>query len=231
MKILYESTHLRESLNETIKEEDRIQALADYLGIDPGEISNTYDYEYETPEGDYLVVTEDEAWNLARQDIISIFEDLGLEAFTENFREWIIENALDVNEFESVVEDAMYDYIEEIREVEDDTYGTELIASMIDAGCIDEEDLDDPEFDVDDHTEDYLSYLMDGISDDVGYVDWCIDNYDEDWVTNYAIENDLFDMDTIVEECIDVDGIAHFIARYDGEEIELEDGLYAYRTN
>jgi hypothetical protein len=28
-----------------------------------------------------------------------------------------------------------------------------------------------------------------------------------------------------------MDGIAHFIARYDGEEHDLGNGLYAYRTN
>ena len=38
-------------------------------------------------------------------------------------------------------------------------------------------------------------------------------------------------LDAFAEECIDVDGAGHFLAYYDGEEIEL-DGIYsAFRTN
>ena len=66
-----------------------------------------------------------------------------------------------------------------------------------------------------------------------------IDNYADEFRSIYgdnefltAIKKrDLVDLDKVVEEAIDVDGIAHFIARYDGEEIELNDDLFAYRTN
>ena len=38
-------------------------------------------------------------------------------------------------------------------------------------------------------------------------------------------------IDKIVDEAIKWDGIAHFISRYDGKEIDLGNGLYAYRQN
>ena len=38
-------------------------------------------------------------------------------------------------------------------------------------------------------------------------------------------------MDEVVDQCIYLDGIAHFIATYDGKEHELGNDLFAYRTN
>ena len=47
--------------------------------------------------------------------------------------------------------------------------------------------------------------------------------------------NDLFlslidDFDEFVDDAEAIDGRAHFLAQYDGKEIELGDGLYAYRV-
>ena len=39
------------------------------------------------------------------------------------------------------------------------------------------------------------------------------------------------DMDDFVEDAIESDGRAHFLARYDDVEVELENGLYAYRID
>lgn len=217
-----------ETLYESVDDDERIKALADYLEIDPEEISNIYDYEYETPDGDYLVVTEGEAWDLARQDIISIFDDMGLDAFSDHFKDWIINNALETYAFRGVVEESMQSYIDDIANEGDNMYDSRLIAEMIEAGCIDDEDIEDEDFDVGDHTDDFLEYLVDNAGDPVEH---CIFNFGADWVTQFACDYDLFDMELIVEECIDLDGVAHFIARYDGDEIELENGLYAYRTN
>lgn len=39
------------------------------------------------------------------------------------------------------------------------------------------------------------------------------------------------DMDHFIADAIASDGRGHFIANYDGEEVELEGGLFAFRTN
>ena len=39
------------------------------------------------------------------------------------------------------------------------------------------------------------------------------------------------DMDDFVDDAIESDGRAHFLARYDDVEVELENGLYAYRID
>ena len=46
-----------------------------------------------------------------------------------------------------------------------------------------------------------------------------------------ALINNAGSMDEFVQESIDADGRGHFVANYDGEEIELEDDYYAYRVN
>ena len=46
-----------------------------------------------------------------------------------------------------------------------------------------------------------------------------------------ALINNAGSMDEFVQECIDADGRGHFVANYDGEEIELQNDYYAYRVN
>lgn len=216
------SRNTSESLNESFDEDDRIQALAEYLEVDPSEISNTYDYEYETPEGDYLVVTEDEAEQLAKDDIENLFDDLGLDSFTPDFKDWIIMNALDNDWFDEAVRESMESYVDDIA-YEDGRLEEELL----DAGIITEEDIENG-YDEDAAREEYIEKLVYDAGDPV---DYCGDNFGWDWVTQMATQHNLIDMATVVEQCIYEDGIAHFIARYDGNEIELGNGLYAYRTN
>jgi hypothetical protein len=84
------------------------------------------------------------------------------------------------------------------------------------------------DIDIDDKKEEFIDLLVENAGNPV---DYCGDNFGWDWVTQMATQNNLIDMDEVVDQCIYEDGISHFIARYDGEEIELENGLYAYRTN
>ena len=44
-------------------------------------------------------------------------------------------------------------------------------------------------------------------------------------------EEDKIDLDAMADEAIRQDGEAHFIAYYDGNEIDLGHGLFAYRMN
>ena len=46
-----------------------------------------------------------------------------------------------------------------------------------------------------------------------------------------ALINNAGSMADFVQECMDADGRGHFVANYDGEEIELENDYYAYRVN
>ena len=61
-----------------------------------------------------------------------------------------------------------------------------------------------------------ISYLEDIYGGDIG---------------KFLEENNAIDFDKVAEEAISWDGIAHFLASYDGDEVELPNGLYAYRRN
>lgn len=237
--------HFNEStqkpLTESFDDEDRINALAEYLDIDPSEISNIYDNEFETPEGDYLVVDEYEARELAEDDIENLFDDLGLDSFTSDFKDWIIMNALDNEWFEDAIKESYEYYVEDIEdEASSMGYENRLIEEMHDHQVLSDDDFvvgedGEPDLttlnddvDIDSLKEEFIDLLVENAGNPV---DYCGYNYGWDWVGKMAIQHNLIDMDEVVDQCIYEDGIAHFIAKYDGREIDLGDGLFAYRTN
>ena len=210
-------------LHESFGEDERAQALAQFLGCDVSEVSCIDRYEFDAPNGEsYYVVDEEEAEQLAKEDIENLFDELGLESFTEYFRSWIIENALDKDWFEECVRESTESYVNDI-EYEDGRLQEELL----DRGIITEEDVESG-YDVEDAKERYVELLMEDIDD---YVEYCGFNFGWKWVSEVAERENLIDMDVVVEQCIYEDGVAHFIARYDGEEHDLGNGLFAYRNN
>lgn len=217
------------TLTEDFNEDERIQALAKYLDIDPSEISNIYDYEFETPEGDYLVVDEDEARQLAEDNIENFIDEFGIEGFTEDFKQWIENNALDTDWFIDAVTESMEAYADDIENESssDDRFENRLEEEMYDEDIIDDDDLENG-YDFDSSRFDFINRLVNNAGDPI---DYCRDNFGSDWISQAAKQNNLYDIDEIVDEAINWDGVAHFIAVYDGNEIELGNGLFAYRTN
>ena len=87
----------------------------------------------------------------------------------------------------------------------------------IEAGALDEEEV----------RENYLETLNSNIGNP-------IDEYkfqfgDEEFQRVLLSEN-LIDIDKVAEWCVDMDGVAHTLATYDGEEEEFN-GFYFFRTN
>ena len=54
--------------------------------------------------------------------------------------------------------------------------------------------------------------------------------FGEEYFNDTLIREGLIDIDALSQWCVDMDGVAHFLASYDGEEID-ENGYYIYRTN
>ena len=179
-----------DELNEALGD-DKVDTLAQYLEIDPSEIKEVAEDEFETPEGDYLVLTEDEAHNRAAAEIRMSFDDMGLEAFTPDFQKWIVENALS--------DDAVNEFIDE----------------EIDYFTNQEED------------QDVLNTLtgLETKEDKVEYIRSVFGDLSD------FVKPDNIDIDTVADEAIKQDGVAHFIAYYDGDECNLGNGLYGYRVN
>ena len=180
-----------ESLDEDFGDADvRVNSLAEFLDIDPEEIKVDGD-EFITPEGDYLVLTEEEAHGRAVDEIKMLFFDMGLESFTPQFQQQII------NEFMSdeVVDDFVNQEIEYFENEEDDA---EMLAYL--------QGLNTKEEKID-----YIKEIFGDLKDFVNPED--------------------IDIDAVAEEAINQDGIAHFVAYYDGDEEELGNGFFAYRIN
>ena len=57
-------------------------------------------------------------------------------------------------------------------------------------------------------------------------------NYLEDMGFNFKNrDTEIFDYHKLAEKCVDEDGPAHYLATYDGKEIDLGNGLYAYKVD
>lgn len=66
---------------------EKIEALAELLGVDESEITQGYDDSvYEVSDGrEYLVLTEDEADDAYYDSEMSLIDDIGIEGFTPKF--------------------------------------------------------------------------------------------------------------------------------------------------
>lgn len=85
--------------------------------------------------------------------------------------------------------------------------------------------------DAESEAQDNISELADKMSDDQGdAIEYYRDNFGEDEFNRIVKEQELLDVRAYAEYCADVDGVAHALASYDGNEYE-EDGYYIYRTN
>ena len=228
---LNESKTINEDIGETIMEKDiKIEKLAKYLGVAEEDIKKTeYDdgvYSVYNGEQDWLVCDKDTAHNRAVEDIKSTYNELGLESFTPEFQEWVLENATDLN-----LEDVARD---EISNCVNNSYNDEVVDECIYSGLYEEDDLYDEEgnfkenINIDDLRDELIDYEMDEIDD---YKKYLVDNFGDEFVSNYIKDNANIDLDKVAEEAIKRDGIPHFISYYDGKEIDLGDGLFAYRLN
>ena len=230
-----------------VKLEERIKALANYLEVSEDDIELTYDatdnvFTVKSTNEEYLVVDEDEAYQAAKLDIENLIDDIGIDSFSEGFQEWIFMNAVDGDWFADALRESEEYYV---NDLEEETYGQDkfenrLIEELYENGLLTDADfsLDEnseldymtlmPEVDLDSLKEEYVDLLVER---EYNPIDWYINSFGSDSFSQVCRENMLIDWDKVTEECIDVDGVAHFIARYDSVEHDLGDGLYAYRQN
>lgn len=204
-----------ESIGVTTTSDDKRKALANYLDVDVEDVVQTYDennFEVQSTGEEYIVADYDTAYDLAEQDVINTIDDLGIDAFTPYFQEWIMDYAVKEDWFKDALAESQRYYYEDMDEDEFIEVCKENNISPDDENAIDE----------------LVDIYLDGIDD---YADEFRSAYGDSEFSTAVKENDLIDLDKVVEEAISVDGIAHFIAGYDGEEIELNDDLFAYRTN
>lgn len=219
---------------------ERIKALAAYLDVEEDTLKEGYDdMVIETEDGEeYLVCDEDEAREKAEESIKNFIEECGITGFTESFQTWIIDNAVESDWFEDAMREGNEFYFDDILEESSDEFESRAVEELYERGLIDDEDFDEDEDGNVDHSQfrgdprDYKDAFVDDMCE--GWddpVQWFRDNFGDEQFTEAVVRHNLIDIDAVVDTAIEWDGIAHFIATYDGDEIELDGDYFAYRLN
>ena len=211
---------------------EKRDALADYFG-EEGEVRYDKDMDlFILPDGRaYFVYTGDEADQKAKEEVISLTDDMGINAFTPNFRQDIIDNQMvDVDWFDDAMKESYEFYADDIMS-EDGEHGNRLFDEMIEEGVISEEDVtEDGELvdgiDLDEKKEEFVEKLCENWDNGV---QWYIDNFGEEEFSDIRKENNLYDYDEIAETAVRWDGRGHFLSMYDGDELDIGDDLFAYK--
>ena len=195
----------------------KIEALAKFLGISEEEISEGYtDNVFETLDGEeYLVVTDEEADDEFYNYEAELIDELGLDAFTDWAKDYIVENCVDAEWFENFYYEDYESYANDIESesASSDEYENRLEEEMAEAECT--------------TIEEFVEYMVDRISDDlVGQFEF---DFGKDALRDVISRYNLLDMDAIVDYIKEQDG-REVLASYDG--IENEEGEYfIYRLN
>jgi hypothetical protein len=183
-------------------------------------VTHTYINEYdssmaiESVEGDFVIYNNySDAENDAIEICKNIIEDCGIG-----------ENLLFEAEIQGMIDESWFeDFWRESNEFQAYEEDIQYIAS-------DEqlEQLENGDITEDEIRENYLEGLNASI--DGHWMDEYKYQFGESEFQRVLIQENLVDIEELSKYCVDIDGVGHFIASYDGEETEHE-GYYIYRTN
>ena len=240
-KELIKNNPKAKKLTEAVSSEDRMKALADFLKVDPTAIKSTGDNTFEVSTDDedaeYLVLDDDESYRWIFNDIENLVDDVGLTAFTPRFQEMILEDAVDSSVLDDAVDELIELDIKDMESEEDDVFGNRLIAEMYESGILKDEDFeygydDNPNYSkLDLSPNNWDSKLLEfkvSLKDDKGDPKEYLERMGMDLK---ELIKDHLNMEKVVDMAIDLDGYGHFISMYDGHQLELSNGLFAYRVN
>lgn len=197
--------------------EEKIKALAEFLGIEESEIEedmNNHKY-FRTEDEEYMVLTDEEADEVFYNYEEELIEELGLDAFSNWARDYIIENCVDTEWFENFYYEDYESYANDIEteSASSDEYENRLEEEMAEAECT--------------TIEEFVEYMVDRIRDDlVGQFEF---DFGKDALRDVVSRYNLLDMDAVIDYIKEEDGRG-IMASYDG--VENEEGEYfIYRIN
>lgn len=223
--------------------EKKVKQLAEYLEIEPGEIQvykSYHDdekyYEYRTPDGTYLVMDEEEAREAVYDYVDEIIDEMGIESFTPEFQEWIIDNAVENSEwFEDACLESYEAYAQDIEYEDDEKYGNRLIQECIENELIKASEVKNGLYTgIEDLYKLLSAYLFESTKEDYNgnFYTWYRDNFGKDCLQSLIKQGVLnFNYKQIADELILWDsGFGNTLSSWDGKQITLAD-YYAFKQN
>lgn len=242
---------MNEALSDDEMKKEYIDALSKKLSIPSENMKANIERDYtgdryctvkvENDNSEYIVADRDVSLNLAKEQIEEDFENDGLDAFEPEFAEYACDNFYDSD----VVNDLVKEYID--KDVEN-SHKEEAVASnfenRFEENCYEYNILSDEDFeenedevwvlkDKSDANIEELEYqlsdaIFSNISDHYKYLCTMLG---KEKVRDLLVEHDGLDEEEIAEEVVSVDGPDWILATHDREELDLGDGLFAYRID
>lgn len=205
--------------------EARKAALAKYLGVKPEDVHDEGDDEFSCDDGTYRVLTDEEADEEFDRSIRDAWRDMGLESVSDHFREWLLDNALNDDGYEGMVR-------EECKMSVDDMDDDDVARECFDRDVVEDEiDPEDEGVDMDDLRDRLIDKMAEDAMNGTTFGDYLRDlGYDDSYIKEYIDEDKA--VEAIKDDVIaNGSGRGQEIAYYDGDEIDLDGDLYAYRVN
>lgn len=225
----------------------RKEALAKYLNISPEqiiEVNGDNVFAVEEDSAEYMVLTDDEADIATREDIESLMYDMGASSFTDWYSDWIIENAIIDEEdlIDDIYREDLDSQLAELTDEPSDEFENKKIELLYEEGYLSDKDFEEDEenfqplkilsIDERELAEIEDKYIVDHLAN-IGIWDVVelFGGKEEffDWLKSRDFRD--LDLDAIVTQSIKLDSRGHFLASYDGDELELDDDLFGYRIN
>lgn len=194
----------KEELIDMLIEQDQLEIIE--LSVDSKEEM------FEFQGYGFLVLTDEEADELYENYEMSSIEDMGLELFSKDFQETILNQFSDLSWFDEYMQESYESYVEDIH-----NEGNRLQEELDSSGCEDDDE--------------YVEYLC--AQWDNG-AEWYKFNMGESEFNKVASKYADIDWQDVIDEVRSVDGRGSVLASYDGYEMEecIDDTTYyIYRVS
>ena len=224
--------------------QERRQALAEYLNLPLDEVLpsvgvgihfyDVYTNEFYTPDGTYVVLDTADSDSAIRTEIVEFIKENGIDSFSEEFYDWILDNAVDDYIFDVVCRDDYQQGADSLEEsaADSDDYDNALIEECVARKLISGFDVVDGKYIGDEDLKDLYAWdAYEKVLRDYGsYAKWYQSLYGNNDFAYTVGEWNAYDEDKIVDEAIERDGYTP-LATYDGEVLELDNDYFGYKID
>jgi hypothetical protein len=202
---------------------------------------------YSIDGGEYAVAEDwEDAENAALESVKSLIDDIGVSGFSMN-----MQNFVESRWFEEAEREMHESYAYDIKDEsssDEDLYVSRLHEELVDYSLMDALELpEEPDYEDEDAHDEWekecddlrssaekeANSKIDELADAMmsnDSVEYYIDNFGEEDFNEVVTREGLIDEDEVAEYVVKMDGVAHVLAGYDGEEHE-NGGCYFYRIN